>query len=220
MYSDLAALEEDPEKLVPALTRIRNAVDATQASNTKHSRGNEGIHILSVVVYAGDDQAARQASAIVVGDSFARDIVRENIVDVQKVLNGVADSVRCVSSYLSCFDSLLTSFAYRARKALRNLRMAAGLDLPDDIAALAEKVAPQASEKPADAAFALHQQEQRAKKLDRKFMKRLDAMDQEPVPPRMNVQFYRNKATSWLKNQYGMVSFTSSWFALIMTCLY
>ena len=98
--------------------------------------------------------------------------------------------------------------------------MAAGLDLPDDIAALAEKVAPQASEKPADATFALHQQEQWAKKLDCKFMKRLDAMDQEPVPPRINVQSYHNKATSWLKNQYGMVSFTSSWFALILTCLY
>ena len=116
MYSDLAVLEEDLEKLVPALTHIWNAVDATQASNMKHSHGNEGIHILLVVIYASDDQAARQASAIIMGDSFAQDIVRENIVDVQKVLNGVVDSVWCVSSYLSCFDSLI-SFAYRARKA-------------------------------------------------------------------------------------------------------
>ena len=61
MYSDLAALEEDPEKLVPALTHIWNAVNATQASNMKHSHGNKGIHILSVVIYAGDDQAARPA---------------------------------------------------------------------------------------------------------------------------------------------------------------
>ena len=93
MYSDLAALEEDLEKLVPALTCIQNAVDATQASNMKHSHGNERIHILSVVVYVSDDQAARQASAIIMGNSFACDIVRENIVDVQKILNDVADFV-------------------------------------------------------------------------------------------------------------------------------
>jgi len=103
MYSDLATLGEDPEKLVPALTRIRNAVDAIQASNTRHSRGNEGVHVLSVVVYAGDDQAARQASSIIVGDSFARDIIRENFVDVQKVLNGVADCIRCVLLLASTF---------------------------------------------------------------------------------------------------------------------
>ena len=77
--------------------------------------------------------------------------------------------------------------------------MAASLDLPDDIAALAEKVAPQASEKTADAAFTLHQQEQWVKKLDCKFMKRLDAMDQELVPLRMNIQFYCNKVTLWLE---------------------
>jgi len=84
--------------------------------------------------------------------------------------------------------------------------MAAGLDLPDDIAALVEKVAPPASQKPADLAFAVHKEERRAKKLDVKFMKRLDNLDKEEVPPKMNVQYYRNKATSWLKNQYGMLS--------------
>lgn len=101
--------------------------------------------------------------------------------------------------------SLLTLFTCRAKKALRNLRMAAGFDLPDDIAALAEKVRPQAAQKPADVAFAVHQKEQQAKKLDCKFMKRLDALDKEVVPPKMNVQYYRSKATSWLKDQYGMV---------------
>jgi len=207
MYSDLAALGEDPEKLVPPLTRVRNAVDATQASNTKNSRDNEGVHILSVVVYAGDNQAARQASCIIVGDSFTQDIVKENYVDVQKVLNGVADSIRCVLYIGFCLVvfSSLTLFTCRAKKALRNLRMAGGFDLPDDIAALAEKVCPQAAQKPADVAFAVHQKEQQAKKLDRKFMKRLDALDKEVVPPKMNVQYYRSKATSWLKDQYGMI---------------
>ena len=103
MYLDLATLGEDPDKLVPALTRIQNAVDTIQASNTRHSHGNEGVHILSVVIYAGDDQAARQVSSIIVGDSFARDILRENFVDVQKVLNGVADCIWCILLASSTF---------------------------------------------------------------------------------------------------------------------
>ena len=69
--------------------------------------------------------------------------------------------------------------------------MAAGFDLPDDITALAKKVCPQAVQKPANVTFAVHQKEQQAKKLDRKFMKRLDALDKEVVPPKMNVQYVK-----------------------------
>lgn len=83
--------------------------------------------------------------------------------------------------------------------------MAVGFDLPDDITAVAKKVAPWALQKLADVAFTVHQQEQKAKKLDHKFMKKLDTLDKEVVPLKMNAQYYCNKATSWLKNQYGMV---------------
>ena len=95
MYSDLAE-HGASEELLPPLTRVKNAVDAAQASATRISRFNDGVMVFSMVVYAGDDQAARQASAIVVGDSFGREILQENFVDVKKALNGVVDTVRCV----------------------------------------------------------------------------------------------------------------------------
>jgi len=95
MYSDLAA-HAASEDLLPPLTRMKNAVDAEQTSTTRISRFNDGIMVLSMVIYTGDDQAAWQASAVVVGDSFGRDIMQEHIVDVKKALNGVVDIVQCV----------------------------------------------------------------------------------------------------------------------------
>jgi hypothetical protein len=97
MYSELAMHGAASRDLLPPLTRMRNAVDAAQASATRISRFNEGVLIFSMVVYAGEDQAARQASAIVVGDLFGREIMQEHFVDVKMALNGVGDTVRCVS---------------------------------------------------------------------------------------------------------------------------
>ena len=97
MYTDLAALGEDPQKIVPALTHIWRAVNGTQASNTRQNCNNEGILIFLFVVYAGEDQAARQASSMISRDSFAQDLMKENFVDIRKVLNGVADTIWCVS---------------------------------------------------------------------------------------------------------------------------
>ena len=94
MYSDLAEHAASEDLLLP-LTRMKNAINAEQASTTRISRFNEGVMVLSMVIYTGDDQAARQALAVVVGDSFGRDLMREHIVDVNKVLNGVVDIVRC-----------------------------------------------------------------------------------------------------------------------------
>lgn len=92
MYSELAA--QGATELLPPLTRMRNAVDTAQASATRISRFNDGVMVFSMVIYAGEDQAARQASAIVVGDSFGRDILQDHFVDVKQALNGVVDTVR------------------------------------------------------------------------------------------------------------------------------
>jgi hypothetical protein len=97
MYEDLATHGASAGNLLAPLTRIRHAVDAAQASATRISRFNEGVFVFSMVVYAGEDQAARQASSIVVGDSFGWEIMQENIVDVRKALNGLVDTVRYVS---------------------------------------------------------------------------------------------------------------------------
>jgi len=96
MYSDLMEHGADPANLLPALTRVRHAVDGSQAFATKLTRNNEGLFVFTIVVYAGDDQAARQASSIVIGESLGRELVQENFVDVQKALNGVVDTIRCV----------------------------------------------------------------------------------------------------------------------------
>ena len=95
MYSDLAAHGVGDE-LLPALTRMRNAIKDSRDSATRICQNNEGIMVFSMVIYAGDDQAARQASAVVVGDSFSREILQENVVNVKQALNGVVDTVRYV----------------------------------------------------------------------------------------------------------------------------
>jgi hypothetical protein len=94
MYTELAAHGEGAGNLLPALTRMRNAIDAAQASATRISRFNEGVVLFTMVVYAGEDQAARQASAIVVGDLLGRDLLQEHVVDVKLALSGVGDTIR------------------------------------------------------------------------------------------------------------------------------
>jgi len=80
-----------------------------------------------------------------------------------------------------------------------------GFDLSDNITALAEKLHSQILQKLANVVFTVHQKKQKTKKLDYKFIKKLNALDQEVVPPKMNVQFYCNKVILWLKTQYDMV---------------
>jgi len=55
---------------------------------------NEGVFVFTIIVYAGEDQAARQASSIVIGESLGREFVQENYLDIQKTLNGIADAIQ------------------------------------------------------------------------------------------------------------------------------
>lgn len=100
MYSDLMKRGKDPANLLPALTHVRHTVDGAQASATKLTCDNEGVFVFTIVVYAGDDQAARQASSIIIGESLGRELVQENFLDIQKTLNGIADAIRYVVFYL------------------------------------------------------------------------------------------------------------------------
>lgn len=95
MYKELAE-HAAGDNLLPPLTRMQNAINAAQASATRLSRFNPGVNIFSMVVYTGEDQAARQASAVVVGNAFGREVLAENIVDITQALNGVADTLRYV----------------------------------------------------------------------------------------------------------------------------
>jgi len=69
MYLDLTAHAASENLLLP-LTCIKNAIDAEQALATRITRFNDGIMVFSMVIYTGNNQAAWQASAIVVRDSF------------------------------------------------------------------------------------------------------------------------------------------------------
>ena len=84
------------ENLISAFTCMQNTTDIIQASVTRVSHWNEGIIVFGLVIYAGIDQAAWQASAIIVGDLYDCKVLQKNFVDVQKILNGVADTVWCV----------------------------------------------------------------------------------------------------------------------------
>jgi len=94
MYSDLMEHGKDPANLLPALTRVRYTVDGAQASATKLTHDNEGVFMFTIIVYAGEDQAARQAPSIVIGESLGRELVQENYLDIQKTLNGIADAIQ------------------------------------------------------------------------------------------------------------------------------
>jgi hypothetical protein len=94
------------------------------------------------------------------------------------------------------------------------LRAASGLDVPEDLKAFIKEADPQPlqkPQKPADIAFAQHRQKQAEKKLVLRTVKRLGNDDvTAEVPGKMNIQYYRNIATSHLKRQYCM--FTLSFF--------
>ena len=100
MYSDLMECGADPANLLPALTRVRHAIDAAQASTTKLMHDSEGLFVFMIIVYAGDNQAVRQASSIVIRESLGQELVQENFMEVQKTLNGVADTIRYVVFHL------------------------------------------------------------------------------------------------------------------------
>ena len=119
---------------------------------------------------------------------------------------------------LAFYFLFIQHLPYRAKLALKTLQMVVGSNLPDDVASFVEKVCPQGLQKPADVTFTVHQQKQQEKKLDWKFMKRLDNLDKEVVPPKMNTQYYHNNATSWLKNQYGTVFNDFFCCSLMLTC--
>lgn len=70
MYSDLMEHRKDPANLLPALTHVQHTVNGTQASTTKLTHDNEAVFVFTIIVYTGDDQAARQASSIVIGESL------------------------------------------------------------------------------------------------------------------------------------------------------
>jgi hypothetical protein len=222
MYSDLAAHGVGDE-LLPALTRMRNAIKDSRDSATRICRNNEGIMVFSMVIYAGNDQAARQASAVVVGDSFSREILQENVVNVKQALNGVVDTVRYV--WFDLWFVLVLTFSwdvYSAKLALKKLAIAAGNELPDDIAPLVENLPGRLSKKKVvEQALALHQEEIRNKKIEHRSIKRLGNEDVGTKDAtKMPIQYLRNRTTSYLKDHFSMwfnsCSLTVSWVWLIV----
>jgi len=98
------------------------------------------------------------------------------------------------------------------------LRAASGLDVPEDLKPFIKESDPQPlqkPQKPADVAFARHQQKQAAKKLELRTIKRLGNEDAEDeVPGKINIQYYRSIATSHLKYQY--CTFVSPFFYFVI----
>ena len=98
--------------------------------------------------------------------------------------------------------------------------MAAGHDIPDDIAPLVAKCGVQGSKKAANLAFLLHQQKKRDKIIERCSIKRLGNEDiNTEVPAKMTIQSYRNETTSHLKDHYGMFALTSVECLVKLTCI-
>lgn len=95
-----------------------------------------------------------------------------------------------------------------AKLALKRLRAASGLDVPEDLKPFIKESDPQPlqrPQKPADIAFARHRQQKAEKKSVQRAVKRLGNEDvPAEVQGKMNIQYYRNIATSQLKRQYGM----------------
>lgn len=104
-----------------------------------------------------------------------------------------------------------------AKLALRKLAIAAGNELPDDIAPLVENLPGRFSKKKVvDQALALHQQDIRNKKIERRSIKRLGNEDvvinDDTKKP---IQYLRNRTMSHLKDHFSMwfssCSVTVSW---------
>jgi len=101
------------------------------------------------------------------------------------------------------------------------LRAASRLDVPEDLKAFIKESDPQPlqkPQKPADIAFARHRQKQAEKKLVLRTVKRLGNEDvAAEVPGKMNIQYYRNIATSHLKQQYCMFALSFFEYFVILT---
>jgi hypothetical protein len=95
---------------------------------------------------------------------------------------------------------------YSSKLALKNLRLAVGLDVPDDIAPVIAKQGLEPSKKPANVVFALHQQKQRDKKLEHQTIKRFGNEDVDADSTKLNIQQLRNEMTSRLKEHYGKLA--------------
>jgi hypothetical protein len=108
-----------------------------------------------------------------------------------------------------------------AKLALKRLRAASGLDVPEDLKAFIKESDPQPLQKPqrpADIAFAWHRQQQAEKKSVQRAVKRLGNEDVPAgVPGKMNIQYYRNIATSHLKRQYCMFALSFFEYLAILT---
>jgi len=88
---------------------------------------------------------------------------------------------------------------------LKNLQIAAGIDIPKDIAPLVENLPVQGLKKTVAMALAEHKEKNRNKVIERHSIKKLGNEDvNAEVPLKMNIQFYRNEMMSSLKDQYGM----------------
>jgi len=100
------------------------------------------------------------------------------------------------------------------------LKAASGVDVPEDLKAFIQKSDPQPlqkPQKPADIAFARHRQKQAEKKLVLRTVKKLGNEDvAAEVTGKMNIQYYRNIATSHLKHQYCMFTLSFlEYFAML-----
>lgn len=108
-----------------------------------------------------------------------------------------------------------------AKLALKRLRAASGLDVPEDLKPFIKESDPQPlqrPQKPADIAFARHRQQQAEKKAVQRAVKRLGNEDvPAEVAGKMNIQYYRSIATSHLKRQYCMWALSFCKYLAILT---
>ena len=88
---------------------------------------------------------------------------------------------------------------------MKNLQIAAGNELPEDIALLVENLPVQGPKKMVAMALAEHKQKNRNKVIEHRSIKKLGNEDvNAEVPTKLNIQFFRNETTSALKDQYGI----------------
>jgi len=92
------------------ITHVWHIVDSAQALATKLIYDNEGVFMFIIIVYASNNQAARQAFFIVIRESFGWELVQENYMDIQKTLNNVADIIWYIVFHLWFILSLTLIF--------------------------------------------------------------------------------------------------------------
>lgn len=75
---------------------------------------NPDIIVAGVVVYVGEDQAARQEASIVTGSMLAAKLIAAHQLLVQKFINGIVDKLRWVFFLIAQWFSQLISSLSRA----------------------------------------------------------------------------------------------------------